>query len=137
MQKGMSNPVKESGLFASLRRVLSTVLEMAQVRLDLLGTELELEKRHLFDGLLWGALALLVLGVGLVLLSGFVILLFWDGYRLAAVGTMAVVFLLLGGLLMHKARQRLRNPSGIFNASLDELKRDQNSLQASSQHEQH
>lgn len=133
----MSNPLKESGLFASLCRLLSTVLEMAQVRLDLFGTELELEKRRLYDGLLWGALALLIVGVGLVLLSGFVILLFWDGYRLAAVGTMAIIFLLLGGMLMHKARQRLRNPSGIFNASLGELKRDQNSLQASSQHEQH
>lgn len=133
----MNNPVKESGLFASLRRVLSTVLEIAQVRLDLLGTELELEKRRLFDGLLWGVVALLVLGIGLVLLCGFVILLFWDGYRLAAVGTMAVVFLLLGGFLIHKARQRLRNPAGIFSASLDELKRDQHSLRASSQHEQH
>lgn len=132
----MNDPVQESGLFASLRRLLATVHEMAQVRLELLGTEVELEKRRLFDGLLWGALALLVLGVGLVLLCGFVILLFWEDYRLAAVGVMALLFLVGGVLLMREMRQRLRNPTGMFSASLAELKRDQAGLQASEQHEQ-
>ncbi|MDO8249184.1 MAG: phage holin family protein [Rhodoferax sp.] len=132
----MSDPVKETGLFASLRRLLSTALEMVQVRLDLLGTEVELEKRRLFDGMLWGAIGLLVLGVGIVLLCGFVILLFWDGYRLAAVGVLAL--LCLGGsiVLMREARRRLRNPSGIFSASIAELERDQAGLQPSGQHEQ-
>jgi uncharacterized membrane protein YqjE len=132
----MSDPVKESGLFVSLRRLLSTAIEMIQVRLDLLGTEVELEKRRLFDGMLWGAIGLLVLGVGVVLFCGFIILLFWDGYRLAAVGVLAL--LCLGGsvVLMREARHRLRNPSGIFSASISELKRDQTGLQASAQHEQ-
>lgn len=131
----MSDPVQERGLFSSLRRLLATVLEMAQVRLDLLGTELELEKRRLFDGLLWGTLALLILGIGLVLLCGFVILLFWEGYRLTAVGVMALLFLGAGVLSMRQARQRLRNPGGMFKASLSELERDQTGLRASGQHE--
>ena len=132
----MSDPVQESGLFASLRRVLATLLEMAQVRLDLLGTEVELEKRRVFDGLLWGAVAILVLGVGIVLLCGFVILLFWEGYRLAAVGVMALLFLVGSVLLLREARQRLRNPTGMFNASLAEAERDRAELQVSGQHEQ-
>ena len=132
----MNDPVQGSGLFASLRRLLATVHEMAQVRLELLGTEVELEKRRLFDGLLWGAVALLVLGVGLVLLCGFVILLFWEGYRLAAVGVMALLFLAGGALLMREMRQRLRNPTGMFNASVAELKRDRAELHVSDQHEQ-
>ncbi|MEO8119622.1 MAG: phage holin family protein [Rhodoferax sp.] len=132
----MSDPVKESGLFNSLRGLLSTALEIVQVRLDLLGTEVEFEKRRLFDGVLWGAIGLLFLGVGIVLFCGFVILLFWDGYRLAAVGMLAL--LCLGGsiVLMREARRRLRNPSGIFSASMAELERDQAGLQASGQHEQ-
>lgn len=132
----MSGPVQESGLFASLRRVLATLLEMAQVRLDLLGTEVELEKRRVFDGLLWGAVAILALGVGIVLLCGFVILLFWEGYRLAAVGVMALLFLVGSVLLLRKARQRLRNPTGMFNASIAEAQRDRAELQISGQHEQ-
>jgi uncharacterized membrane protein YqjE len=131
----MSNPVKESGLFASLRRLLVTAIEIAQVRLDLLGTEIELEKRRLFDGLIWGAMALMALGVSLVLLCGFIILLFWDGYRLASLGVMTLLFLVGGVFLMREARQRLRNPTGMFNASLAELERDQNGLHAVDQHE--
>lgn len=131
----MSEPVKETGLFASVRRLLATALEMAQVRLDLLSTEVELEKRRLFDGLLWGAAGLLVVGLGLVLLCGFVILLFWEGYRLTTVGVMALLFLGAGVLSMRQARQRLRNPGGMFKASLSELERDQTGLRASGQHE--
>ena len=132
----MSDPVHDSGLFASLRRLLDTALEMAQVRLNLLGSELEIEKRRLFDGLLWGAVALLLLGVGMVLMCGFVVLLFWEGYRLAAVGVLALLFLAGAVLLMRQAQRRLRNPAGMFNASVNELERDRAELQASSQHEQ-
>lgn len=131
----MSDPVSATGLFASLRRLLGTALEVAQVRLELFSTEVELEKRRLFDGLLWAVIALLVLGVGLVLLCGFIILLFWDGYRLAALGLMTLLFLVGGCLLLREARQRLRSPHGMFNASVTELARDRSGLQAPKQHE--
>lgn len=132
----MSDPVQKSGLFVSLRRLLATVLEIVQVRLELLGTEIELEKRRLFDGLLWGAVALLVLGLGLALLCGFVVLLFWDGYRVAAAGVMALIFLVASGLLMREARRRLHSPTGLINTSVSELKRDLAGLKASDQNEQ-
>lgn len=132
----MKDPVRESGLFASLSRVFATALQMAQVRLQLLGTELELEKRRVFDGLLWGGLALVILGLGLVLLCGFVVLLFWDGYRLAAVGGMTLLFLTAGGLMLSHARKCLQNhnsSNSMFDASLAELKRDQSDLVSASQ----
>lgn len=131
----VSSSAKASGLFASLRRLLDTGLEIAQVRLDLLGTEVELEKRRLFDGLIWAAVGLVFFGIGLVLFCGFVTLLFWEGYRLAAVGTMALLLLGGGVFLMREARLRLRAPNGIFNASLTELKRDRAGLEVSTPHE--
>lgn len=132
----MQDTTQAGGLFASLSRMLATVLQIAQVRLQLLGTELELEKRRVFDGLLWGALALVVLGLGLVLLCGFVVLLFWEGYRLAAVGGMTLFLLTGGGLMLNHARMRLQNRSSsksMFDASLAELKRDQADLTAAAQ----
>lgn len=132
----MQDSLRNSGLFASLSRLLATVLQTAQVRLELLGTEVELEKRRLFDGLLWGGIAIAVLALGLVLLCGFVILLLWDGYRLTAVGGMTVLFLLAGGLMLNHARVRLQNRSstkGMFEASLAELKQDQSDLTSDSQ----
>lgn len=130
----MSEPVHESGLFASLRRLLATALEIAQVRLELLSSELELEKRKILDGLFWGAVALMILGVGIVLLCGFVILLFWDGYRLPAVGVMALLFLAGGVLLMRDVQKKLSSPGGVFNASAAELEQDRAGL--SGHHEQ-
>ena len=101
------------------------MLEMAQIRLELLGTEFELEKRRLTVGLLWGALALLALLLGLMLACGLVILLFWDGYRLAATGVLCAAFLVAGLLMLRQARARLcageRQP---FAASLAELRQD-------------
>ena len=69
---------KSEGLFSSLRQLLGAALETAHIRLELLGTELEFEKRRIFDGLVLGAVALLFLGLGLVLLCGTVVLLFWE-----------------------------------------------------------
>lgn len=130
----MKDSVSESGLLASLRRLLATALEIAQVRVDLLGTEIEFEKRRIFDGLLWAAISLLVLGIGLVLLCGFVILLFWEGYRLSALGILALLFLTSGAALIYRAGRFLRNKKNIFNASLSELERDRAELISSGQH---
>ncbi len=131
----MTGPNEAGGLFASLRRLLGTVLEIAEVRLALLGTEVELEKRRLFDALFWVAMAVLVLATGLVLLCAFVILLFSEGYRLPALGVMALLFLGGGLLLLRQAQQRLRSPEGMFGSSLAELKRDQAGLTSETRHE--
>jgi len=123
----MSEPPR--GLLASLRRLLATGLEIAQVRLELLAVELEQEKLRIFDGLLWAALALLMLGVGLLLAVGLLLLLVWDGHRLAALGVLSVLFLGAGALLARLARSRLSSPQGIAAGSLDELARDRAALE--------
>lgn len=125
----MGDSAATGGLFNSLRRLLSTALEMLQVRMELLGAELELEKQRILAGLLYGVAAVLVLIVGVVLACGFVILLLWEGYRLAAVGVLALLFLGGGALLLRSAQSRLRNPGGgLFATSVAELARDRERL---------
>lgn len=124
----MSEPTSGGGLFASLRQLLATALEMAQVRLELLGSDVEQEKLRLFDGLIWAGLALMLLGIGMALLCGFIVLLFWDGYRVAALGLLALLFLGGGLLLLRQARNRLRSPGGMFASSVAELARDRAGL---------
>ena len=119
-----SHTAAPEGLLASLKQLLKTVLETLQVRLELLGTELEAEKSRVFDVLVMALLALVFLALGLVLLCGTVILLAPEGWRLAAAAGLAMFFLAGGVALVFMARRRLRNPLGMFHASARELARD-------------
>ena len=118
-------------MFTSLRQLLATVVETAQVRLALLSNEIEQEKLRLFDALLWAGLALLLLGLGAVLLCAFIVVLFWDSHRLLALGALSALFLGAGLWLMQAARQRLQTPGGLFSASAQELGRDRAGLDTS------
>lgn len=119
------------GLFKSLRGLLSTSLGMAKLRLELFGTELEAEKLRLLDALWRLGLGVLLLGVGTVLAAGFVLLLFWESYRLAALGAMVLLFIGGGVSLLLWARAGLAaGNGGPFALSLGELQRDLNGLQA-------
>jgi len=117
------------GLFASLRQVTATALEIVQVRLELLGTELEIEKQRFFDGLLIGAAAMVFFTVGMLLVCGCIILLFWDGYRLAAMAVLAVLFICLGVIFFIHSRRRMKSPMGMFYASATELQNDRHHIQ--------
>ena len=125
----MSGPAAGPGLLASLRRLVATSIEIAQVRIELFAVELEQEKLRVFDGLMWAALALLLLAVGLSLGAGLLMMLFWDGYRLPALALLCALFLGAGVWVARLARRRLSNPGGsAVDASLGELARDRESL---------
>lgn len=124
----MSETGQEPGLLASLRRVLDTTLQMVQVRLELLSNEIEQEKLRLFDGLLWAGLALVLLALGTLLVVAFIIVLFWDSYRLQALGILALLLLGCGAWMLAHARKRLRYPGGLFSHSVEELARDRDGL---------
>lgn len=124
----MSATGPSAGLFASLRQLLGTVLEIAQVRLQLLGNELEQEKLRVFDALLLAAVGVVLLSVGTVLMCGFVLMLIAEGYRLAALGVLTFAFLGGGALLMRAGGQRLRGPGGMFPATLAEIAQDRSAL---------
>ena len=127
MTEGRPGP-PGGGLFVSLRRLIATALELAQVRLELLGTELEEQKLRILDGLVWAALGVLLLGVGLALFAGFVVLLVGEGYRLQALGALTLLFLAGGALLLRHARARLKTPPGAFAASVAELVQDRSAV---------
>jgi uncharacterized membrane protein YqjE len=121
----MSRPAaRRGGLFVSVRRLCATVLELAQVRLELLVVDLEQEKQRVLEALLWAGVALLLMGVGLVLIAGFVVMLFAENHRLAALGVLAALFIGGGALLMHRARLHLKAREGMFGNTLAELAGD-------------
>ena len=122
------NPKQPQGLSESLRQLLLNAIDMVHVRLKLIETEIELEKRRLFDGALLAAVAMVFLSVGILIMCGLIIVLFFENNKVTASLSLSAVFLILGALTMVKSRMSLKNADGVFHNSNNELKNDQASL---------
>ncbi|MCX7179777.1 MAG: phage holin family protein [Proteobacteria bacterium] len=118
------------GLLASLRGLLTTALALLQTRFELLATELEEEKLRLLGVLAYGAVAVLLLCIGMVFLAILVTLIWWDSHRLLVVGGCTFAFLLGGVAALFLAKRQLRSESRLFAASLAELQQDRDALRA-------
>ncbi|MDD2720276.1 MAG: phage holin family protein [Gallionella sp.] len=113
-----------SGLMGSVRRLLSTLLDIASTRLELLANEIYEERLHLEQMLLYLLSALFCIGMSIMLLTVFIVVLFWDDYRLGVLGGAATLFLVSGLLLAGKLRALTRVKSKLFSVSLAELGKD-------------
>ena len=115
-------------LLARLQNAADLALALLHNRLELLGNDLQLEVRRIFDALLRGALGLLLLACGIFFAGALVVAVFWDTHRLLALGGVAAVLLLAGAALVADARRRLQPPGGPLAATLAELARDRDAL---------
>jgi uncharacterized membrane protein YqjE len=111
-------------LFARLRRLLGTSLELLQLRIELLATDVELGTLRFFDAVVLALAALLALAVGLGLLCAWILLMLQPEYRLTALGLMALAFLAGGAWAVVAARGRMRQSGRAFQATRAELARD-------------
>lgn len=123
-------PEASSGLMGSVRRLLSTLTAIVSTRLELLANELQEERLRLTQMLLFALLALFCFGMGILLLAVFIVVLFWDDHRLAALGTLSALFLALGMLMAVLLRSVAQTKSRLFSASLAELAKDRAQLRA-------
>lgn len=119
-----SNADSGTGLFESLKTFSATLIAITHTRLELLSTDLEEEREHLLSMLVFGLLALFCIGVGVMLATIFVVVAFWDSYRLAVLGTLAALFVLAGAAALGFVKHKLRIKPRIFAASLLELSKD-------------
>jgi uncharacterized membrane protein YqjE len=122
------DPGPSKRLLHRLHRMADLVLGLAQTRLELIGNELQLELLLAFDALMRGAAGLLLIAIGLLFFTAFVVALFWDSYRLVALGLSAGIFVAIGTALLLAARRRLQQVGQVFAASLAELAQDREQL---------
>ena len=113
-----------------MRQLLLNAIDMVHVRLELIETEIELEKRRLFDGALLAALAMVFLSVGILIMCGLIIVLFFENNKVAASLSLSGLFLVMAALLIAKSRMSLKNSDGVFLNSKNELRNDQASLKS-------
>lgn len=113
---------------ASVKRLLSTLISIASTRLELLANEWHEERLRLTQMLFFALLALFCFGIGILLLTVFIVVLFWDDHRLAVIGVLSVIFFALGLLMVMLLPSKAQAKSRLFSASLAELTRDREHL---------
>lgn len=124
-----------SGLFAALRRIAITLLATGRTRLELLGTELEEEKIRLVRLVLMAQAMVFCLGVGALLLVGFITALLWES-RLAVLGGLSAAFIVLGLLFYAGFKRATQRPEAVFSASIAALQADIRELKTAARHAQ-
>ncbi|MDP1680003.1 MAG: phage holin family protein [Candidatus Nitrotoga sp.] len=116
------------GLFGSLKTLATTLLGIGCTRLELLSNEIEEQRVWLSSMLLWTLITLFCAAVGIVLVTIFLVVVFWDTHRLLTLFILAFLFL-LGAIFssrvaLGKARAKLK----LFSTSLAELSKDNEQL---------
>lgn len=111
-------------LFATVGRVAATLVAMVGTRLELAAVEFQEDARRLLGYLAWSLLAAFLAAGAVMLAALFVILLFWDTYRLQAVAAMAAVLAIGAGLIVMSVRSKLNAQTPLFAATLAELRND-------------
>ncbi|HWJ95733.1 MAG TPA: phage holin family protein, partial [Telluria sp.] len=85
---------------AAVSRIGATIVAMVHTRLELAAVEVQEEAKRFAGYLVSMLMATFLLACSVLLAALFVIVLFWDSYRLLAVGGMAVLFALAGFVIM-------------------------------------
>ncbi len=113
----------------SLKNLGSSFVSLLGTRLALLCTELEEEREHAIKFIGLAVMAVLFLLLGLVVLSFFVVVLFWESsFRLHAIGMMALIYLIISLIAGWKAREILDARPRFLDSTLTELEKDCDTL---------
>lgn len=123
-----STSTRATGLLASLRQLLSTSAEVLRTRVAILSTELEEEGVRVRELFLFEQMSLFFLGLGLLLTTLFVVLVFWDTHRLSVLAAFAVFYLAIGAGAALVIRHKLKTRPRLFSTTLSELGKDRERL---------
>lgn len=119
---------QSTGLLSSVKRLITTLLEILQTRVDIIATEFEEERIRLRELVVFGFLTLFFVSVGLTLITLFIVSLYWDTHRLQVLGGVALLYLGLGGVTGICLYRRLKSRPRLFAATVSELEKDREKL---------
>ena len=111
--------------------MLAGLSSALHTRLDLFVTELEEERERIKQAVILTLLLLFGFTFGIVLLTIFLVALFWQNGWIAAIGALALLYFAVGAGAAIKLRSAILRRPGLFPATLAELGKDRDHLRAS------
>ncbi|MBL8202395.1 MAG: phage holin family protein [Chromatiales bacterium] len=119
-------------LIGSVSALLATAIGIGRTRLELLTVELREELNRTAGLLVWGAVAVLAAGGGVLFAGLAIIFAFWDTHRILAAGLVTLGYFVLAAVAGLVIRSRLRSRPPFLQATLGELARDEDGLRGQS-----
>ena len=125
-------PDEESspGYVHSFKAAIATLSAALRTRAEIFVTELEEERERLKHTLVLTLLVVFGLSLGFILLTIFLVALFWDKGWIGAIGGLSLVYLGVGAVAALKLRNAILKRPGLFPTSLAELGKDRDRLKA-------
>ncbi len=120
------------GILHSLKAAAAALSAILHTALALFATVLEEERERLKQTLILTLLVFFGLSFGFILLTIFVVALFWDQGWIAAIGCLSAVYLGVGVGAALKLKNAFLTRPGLFPATLGELGKDREQLRGSS-----
>lgn len=124
-----STNIEHVNLLLSVKSLTKTVLATIYTRLHLLAVDIEEDRLCLLHTIKYGLLALFCMLIGMAMLTVFIVVLFWDSYRLLALGTISGIFWLAGYLFWRYTMMKAKVKSSVFSTTLAELLKDCQALE--------
>lgn len=116
------------GIIYSLKALGATLASAFHTRVELFVTELEEERERLKQTLIFTLLVVFGLSMGFILLTIFLVALFWQNGWIGAIGGLAFLYLGVATFAAVKLRNVFLKRSGLFPATVAELGKDRDRL---------
>lgn len=116
--------VNESGITGSIKHLLESISEFLTTKLDLIGVEVQEEKRRVLELLVLAAAVLLFGVLSLTVLTFTIVVLLWDTHRIAALMSLSLTYLSICAILAARLKRKTCLTTKIFDTTVEELKKD-------------
>ncbi|MDQ1834070.1 phage holin family protein [Massilia scottii] len=110
----------------SVGRIGATLVAMVQTRLELAAVEVQEELQRFLGYVVLALASLILFGIAALLVVLLVVVIFWDSYRLEAIGAMAALFGAAGGLIALQVKRSFDARPRLLGATVAELNKDVN-----------
>jgi uncharacterized membrane protein YqjE len=111
-------------LIASLRSLVATWVAVLQTRVELFATDLEDQYLCISKIVFLGVASIFCLSFGVLLLTLFVVVWFWDTHRLEVLGGFTLLYLGAGLTAAVALRNRVKSRPKFLGTTRDELSKD-------------
>lgn len=118
----------QENLLSALKNLVSTGASIAQTRLELISTDVQIARAQFLGLLVMVIFTLFFLFFGLIMLALLIVIYSWETDRILALSLLTAGFLAVGGILALVVLRSLKTMPKLFEATIAELAKDRQEL---------